>query len=121
MITLKSHGFKFSRPEANYYFDVSFFKNPWRDEKIRNEKSKEKRKKLILGAMTTQPSCDAFVDAVSMMLRTIHNEFPDENIQVAFCCSAGEYRSPAIVELVAEELKKFKINTVISHSKNSKV
>ena len=46
MITLKSHGFKYSRPDTNIVFDVSYFVNPWRDETIRNETNPAQRRKV---------------------------------------------------------------------------
>lgn len=121
MITLKSHGFKYSRPDANYYFDVSYFVNPWREEPIRQQKDPTRRRKMILRHMQLQSKCEDFVNSTTMLLRTVNKLFPDENIKVAFCCSAGEYRSPAIVELVGDELKKLKIPFAIEHSKESKL
>jgi len=121
MITISSHGFKYGRPEANYFFDVSYFKNPWRVDKIRFEKDKEKRKKMILEYMEDQKECDSFINVVGLFLKVLNQSFPEENIKVAFCCSAGEYRSPAIAELVAKELKEFKVKTIINHSKESKL
>ena len=104
MITIISHGFKFSRPEANFVMDVSFFKNPWRDEEIKNEKDEFKRKQLIMKFMKDQEGLELFVDRVSSLLRLLYLIHPNENMVVAFCCSAGEYRSPAIAEMVGEVL-----------------
>lgn len=118
-ITLKSHGFKYSRPDANYVMDVSFFINPWRDKKIRDEQDKDKRKKLIMKFMEEQEGVGQFVSRVSSLLRMLSLMLPDENIQVAICCSAGEYRSPAIVEMISENLGK--VPHTIIHSINSKI
>ena len=119
MITLKSHGHKFSSPECNFKFDVSFFLNPWRDKKIRDEQDKEKRKKLIMKFMEEQEGVGAFVTRVASLLRLLSMMYPDENLQVAICCSAGEYRSPAIVEMISENLGK--VPHTIIHSINSKI
>ena len=121
MITIKSHGFKFSRPEANVVFDVSYFKNPWRDEKIRKEKNEAKRHNMIMKFMEKQDNMAVFIKRVNDLLRYYALFHPDENITVAFCCSAGEYRSPAIAFKVSEELKKLKIDYKLEQSENSKL
>lgn len=119
MITLKSHGHKFSSPECNFKFDVSFFANPWRDKKIREEKDTEKRKQLIMKFMEDQEGAESFISRVSSLLRFLSTILPDENLQVAICCSAGEYRSPAIVEMISTELGKTPHKVI--HSPNSKI
>ena len=119
MITLKSHGHKFSQPECNFKFDVSFFANPWRDKKIREEKDTEKRKRMVMKFMEEQDGVESFVERTASLLRSVHTFFPDENIQVAICCSAGEYRSPAIVEMIAEQMKRSPVTVI--HSPNSKI
>jgi RNase adaptor protein for sRNA GlmZ degradation len=121
MITLKSHGFKYARPEANFVFDVSYFKNPWRDENIRNEKDTELRRMMVVKFMKEQKGCLEFVVHLALMLRHLNNQFPDESIQVALCCSAGEYRSPALVEMLGEVLQEYGVNYQISHSTQSKI
>ena len=121
MVTLKSHGFKYARPEANLVFDVSYFKNPWRDEKIRNEKDHKTRRRLILESMQFQTGMIGFIKLTTQLLMKYDSMFPDENIQVAFCCSAGEYRSPAIVEMVAKEMERLGAKVQIIHNPNSKI
>lgn len=109
MISLKSHGFKYSRPEANVVFDVSYFKNPWREKYIREEKDELKRAKKILAFMKKQDGVENFVKMATDLLIEYDFLFPEEDIRVAFCCSAGEYRSPAMVVMVAELLKRQKV------------
>jgi len=121
MIVIKSHGFKFSRPEANIAIDVSFFKNPWRDENIKNEKDIEKRKKMIMKFMNDQKGVVEFIESVAWMIRNIDKTFPGENVVVALCCSAGEYRSPAMVLLLNDALNRLGIENIISSSLNSKI
>lgn len=125
MIYLKSHGFKFSRPEANVVFDVSYFSNPWRDPEIRKLSSSEsdgkKLKKMIEDYMAKQEGIAAFISSVIEVIEVYNYLYPDENVIVAFCCSAGEYRSPAIVEIVAKDLKRKRIEHQIIHSQFSKI
>ena len=121
MITLKSHGFKFSRPEANFVFDVSYFKNPWRDEEIRNELNRDARKELVVSFMKNQAGVTPFVNNLASLLSVLDTTFEDENIVIALCCSAGEYRSPAMVEMVSKELFVRNVSHKIIHSPNSKI
>lgn len=121
MITVKSHGFKFSRPEANIVFDVSYFMNPWRDAAIRNEEDPKKQKELIMKYMNSQEGYSVFVDKIMNVLNYYILFQEKENIVVAFCCSAGEYRSPAIAMDIAERLKKINVNYKLEQGKNSKI
>jgi Predicted P-loop-containing kinase len=121
MITLQSFGFKYGRPDANIVFDVSYFINPWRDASIREESEPAFRRKKIFNFMMKQEGVAEFVDKVVSLLSTYENAFKGENFQVAFCCSAGEYRSPAIAELVHMALKEIGINSTLKQSKNSKL
>lgn len=114
MITLFSHGFKYGSPRANFVFDVSYLKNPWRDPKLRGS-SVSARKKLrpqMAKFMDAQPEyseyCKKIADVVSMLDRL----FPGEDIRIAICCSAGEYRSPMVVEGVKKLLRKNNIKFV---------
>lgn len=121
MITIKSHGFKFSRPDANFVFDVSYFKNPWRDEDIKNEEDPKKRRMKIINFMTLQPGVADFVTKVAGLIEILHKRFPYENMQIAFCCSAGEYRSPAIVELISDVLTSYAVPHEVEQSVNAKL
>lgn len=122
MITITSHGFKYGRPDANIYFDVSYFINPWRDLKIRKEQDPEKRYKMILEHMLNQENVENMVRYYSYLLSGYEDSFPGENIRVAFCCSAGEYRSPAIAHLVYNKLKKkYKADVELEEGEFSKM
>ncbi len=120
MITLKSHGFKFNRPEANIMFDVSYFKNPWRQENIREELSREGRNQKVIEFMMKQGGVHDMANAIKNIIMKYNELYPDENIQVAICCSAGEYRSPAMVEIV-KKLLPTGFPIIIKHSENSKI
>lgn len=120
MITIRSHGFKFSRPKANIVFDVSYFKNPWRDKEIIEEKSDDSRRKKIMEFMEKQEGVLELCEVICDVIITYNEHFPNENIQIAICCSAGEYRSPAIVEIIGKMLPKDS-QFIINHSENSKI
>ena len=65
MITLLSWGYKFGRPPANFAFDVSFLKNPWRVKELRGAS-----KKTVLKFMKEQKEFEelitAFVNLISI-------------------------------------------------------
>lgn len=71
--------------------------------------------------MDDQDAVVAFVARVESLIRFYNSVLPDENIIIAFCCSAGEYRSPAIVEMVSDELTKTKIKHKTPKNINSKL
>ena len=119
MITLMSWGHKYGNPPANFKFDVSYFKNPWREKEIKNCQDKSERKKKIIKFMKNQEGVETIIVHISEVIAFYSLLFPDEHICVAICCSAGEFRSPAIVELIGKELSKRKIKYDINHSKES--
>lgn len=121
MITIQSFGFKYGKPEANIILDVSYFVNPWRDESIRNEVDPPLRREKIFDFMMKQQGVEPFVQQVVNLLEVYDKLFPQENLQVAFCCSAGEYRSPSIAEIVHDELKKRKVFSQVKPNPNSKI
>jgi len=114
MITLMSWGHKYGNPPANFKFDVSYFKNPWRDKEARHSD-----RETIISFMERQEGVNKFINNLVQMLGDLNEQFEEEEIKVAICCSAGEYRSPAIVELIGKELLKRKIKYAVSHSKES--
>jgi len=121
MITLMSWGFKFSRPEANFSFDVSFLKNPWREKEIRNENNKEFQSKLIKKFMEAQQETMEFATNIVNMIMFLNTYFKDETIKIAICCSAGEYRSPAVCQIVSEMLEEIGVEHLLEQSEQSKL
>jgi UPF0042 nucleotide-binding protein len=121
MITLKSHGFKYSRPEANFIFDVSYFANPWRDKEIREETDVNKRRELIVNFMMIQSGCQELVESIGKLAILLERTFPTENLKIALCCSAGEYRSPAMLMMVGKYLESYRVDYKADYSLESKI
>lgn len=115
MITIKSHGFKFSRPEANLVFDASYLVNPWRKEELRGS-SREK----ILEFMESQEEYTTIVNMIANSISTYNSLWKDSEIVCAICCSEGSYRSPMVVESVAKILKEKGISFKIKHQYNER-
>lgn len=120
MITIRTHGFKYARPEANYYFDVSYLKNPWRNEAIRNAEAGD-RHRLIAEFMNEQTSFKKFVDIIYDLCLMLYIQYPNDHHMIAICCSAGEYRSPAVANQVAYQLECAGVEVKLIKSDNAKV
>ena len=113
MITLMSWGHKFGKPEANFIFDVSFLKNPWREGL--------KDRKAIIQYMVEQKEFDKLIFYFIKIIECYNEFYPNENLVFAFCCSAGEYRSPVVVEILGDLLKEYKVPHKIIQNKYSKL
>ena len=108
MIILKSRGFKFGRPKANFFLDVSYLINPWRIKELRNAD-----KETILAFMKKQKEFGKLIKVFTKLICTYDRLWPEETLVFAFCCSSGKFRSPAVVEMISKELDKRKINYII--------
>jgi RNase adaptor protein for sRNA GlmZ degradation len=96
-LVLTTFGFKYGAPAANYFFDVSFLKNPAREEQwdLFADPDDEMRA-FVLG----QQACQDFLRDVLPLIRTVLR--CDDGVRVAIGCNAGRHRS----RIVAEELSR---------------
>lgn len=115
MIILKSWGFKYGEPEANFKFDVSYLKNPWRTE------LRDSNKKELMEFMEKQNEFETMSIMYSNIIYNLYKMYPDETLIFSFCCSAGEYRSPLMVEKIKDLLNKLNVPSNIKHSSYSKI
>ena len=111
-----SWGFKYGRPPANFAFDVSFLKNPWREKKLRGAD-----KETVLKFMRKQKEFGELINALADVICVYDKLWPKEDLIFAFCCSAGEYRSPIVVEALEQKLAANNITTQIVSNINSKM
>ncbi len=113
-VTLMSFGFKYGPPNANYYFDVGFLKNPAREEKwgFFSKPDPEMSKYLI-----EQDQAREFIERVLPLLEYLSGI--DQNQIFAFGCSAGRHRSSLIVEEIGKRLKNKGIQVNIVHRDNN--
>ena len=58
----------------------------------------------IVQYMEEQPAFYEIVGSIAHFIVTLNRHFPDENIIIAICCSAGEYRSVAVAEAVSKRI-----------------
>lgn len=100
MITLISFGFKYHRPPANNYIDVSFIKNPARQEGwTLFSKIDEKMIEFIRDQDGVSQALENLVNLIMLL------NGKDDDTRFAFGCSAGRHRSPIFVILLETELK----------------
>lgn len=98
-ITLVTFGFKYGLPNTNYYFDVSFVKNPARDSRwsLFSEPNDEMRRFVL-----EQPSAQAFLERVVPLLKTL--VACDDDVRVGFGCNSGRHRSIILASEVERRL-----------------
>jgi len=99
LVKLISFGFKYGLPPANYYFDVSFAKNPARESKwgLFAKEDSEMAKYVLQQEKVTE-----FINLVVPLI--YHLAELDGFQTVAFGCNSGRHRSPIIVNEVARRL-----------------
>jgi len=112
-VTLISFGFKYSLPNANYYFDVGFIKNPARQNKwdFFSEPTDEMRQYVL-----DQENTKSFLEKVEPLL--VFLSTIDQNQVFAFGCNSGRHRSNILVEELSERLNKAGVNTKVIHRDN---
>lgn len=96
-LTLLTFGFKYGMPNSNYFFDVSFVKNPAREERwgLFSRVDDEMRRYVL-----AQPACQAFLDAALQLITVLIDL--DDDVRIGLGCSSGRHRS----WIVAEELQR---------------
>jgi RNase adaptor protein for sRNA GlmZ degradation len=96
-LTILTFGFKYGAPSANYWFDVSFLKNPARESKwnLFSQPSAEMRDFVL-----DQPNCKAFLAAALPLIHVLLT--CDDDVRIGIGCSSGRHRSV----IVADELRR---------------
>lgn len=109
-VKLMSFGFKYGIPNANYYFDVGFIKNPARDPKwsFFSRPDSEMRAFVL-----EQPPVIEFLKYVVPLIKMLA---PLDQTQVfAFGCNSGRHRSYILVEEIARQLKDMGVGNKVVH------
>jgi UPF0042 nucleotide-binding protein len=109
-LVLTTFGFKYGLPNANYFFDVSFLKNPAREERwdLFAEPDDEMRA-FVLG----QQACQDFLRDVLPLIRTVLR--CDDGVRVAIGCNAGRHRSRIVAEELARRLSLEGVGVKLIH------
>lgn len=109
-VTLMSFGFKYGLPNANYYFDVGFLKNPARENKwgFFSNPTDEMRSYVLAQGQTVE-----FLEKIVPLLEYLAHI--DQHQVFAFGCSAGRHRSSIVVEELSRILNNKGIPTHVVH------
>jgi len=109
MIKLMSFGFKYGGPpNANYYFDVGFVKNPARKYGFWSDVDEEMTQ-FVLEQQETRDFIETVIPLIVMLSKV------DQRQIFAFGCSAGRHRSTVIVNAVAKRLIDMGMKIDVEH------
>lgn len=109
-VKLISFGFKYGIPNANYYFDVGFIKNPAREAKwdFFSMPDDDMRAFVLL-----QPSVAEFLKYVVPLIKML--ACLDQAQVFAFGCNSGRHRSYILVEEISRQLIDLDISNKVIH------
>ena len=108
--TVMSFGFKYGLPNANYYFDVAFIKNPAREDTWNFYSCVDKNmEEYILSQNDCKDFLYKLLPLIEKLLEIDHHQI------IAFGCNAGRHRSFVIAEYVYNHLKGRGYDVKIEH------
>lgn len=108
--TIMSFGFKYGLPNANYYFDVAFIKNPAREQKWGFFAPADKEMEQYV---LSQKTAKNFLDRLFPLLETLLDI--DQHQVFAFGCNSGRHRSFIVAEYIYSQLKDREYDVRIKH------
>jgi FkbM family methyltransferase len=109
-VDLITFGFKYGHPKANYYFDVSFLKNPVRQT---GTKLSDPFNDKMMEFIESQPEATKIVNIIVDLIKFLISIDADTAIGIG--CNSGKHRSRAIAEIVQLQLKNDNIYSKIFH------
>jgi UPF0042 nucleotide-binding protein len=109
-LTLLTFGFKYGTPSANYVFDVSFLRNPAREESWSLFDAPDSgMRAFVLG----QQSCTAFLERLVPLLQVLLSF--DDDLRVGIGCSSGRHRSRIVADELRERLEHLGVEVRLVH------
>jgi UPF0042 nucleotide-binding protein len=113
-LTLLTFGFKYGAPGTNNYFDVSFLRNPARENgwSLFDEPSDGMRSFVL-----DQPECREFLAAATPLVRTLVH--CDDDVRIGIGCSAGRHRSRIVAEELASRLRGEGVDVQVVHREDA--
>ena len=109
-VKLISFGFKYGHPRSNYYFDVSFAKNPARQKQwgfFAN--ADEEMEEFVL----EQENVKEFLNKLVPLIITLSKV--DQNQVFALGCNAGRHRSVILVNYIKKKLEEKGVEVYVEH------
>ncbi|GAB4484964.1 MAG: RNase adapter RapZ [Thermodesulfovibrionales bacterium] len=115
-VSLVSFGFKYGVPQnIDLLFDVRFLPNPFFIPALRDLDGRDRR---VSGYVLRNSDTRAFLSKVRGLLSFLIPRYVQEGksyLSIAFGCTGGKHRSPAIVEEIGRTLRKSNIELNIVH------
>lgn len=113
-LTLVTFGFKYGPPGTNHYFDVSFLRNPARDERwsLFDEPTDGMRSFVL-----DQPECRRFVETAVPLIQALVD--CDDDVRVGIGCSAGRHRSRIVADELARLLRSALVDVNLVHREDA--
>ena len=99
-LTLVTFGFKYGPPNTNYYFDVSFLRNPAREEGWSLFSAPDARMRQFV---LSQPLCRQFLESTVPLVRLLLE--CDDDVRIGLGCSSGRHRSVIVAQELARRLE----------------
>ena len=100
-IVVLSFGFKFGLPRANYYFDVTFLKNPAR---LNAATLTSLVDDAMFDYVVSQPEAQKVLDITFELAVTV-SDIPADCV-LAFGCNSGRHRSHVMATALAKRLEE---------------
>ena len=115
-IGLISFGYKYGIPsEADLLFDVRFLPNPYFVKGLKELTGlSPKVKQFVLSKDDTKEFFDKLYPLLDHII-PLYKKEGKSYLTIGIGCTGGQHRSPAIVQEIANRLKKQKLKTTISH------
>jgi UPF0042 nucleotide-binding protein len=109
-VTLVTFGFKYGRPNTNFTVDVSFLRNPAREDRwtLFSEADDEMRAFLL-----AQPAAEELIERIVALLELVAAF--DDDVRLGVGCSGGRHRSRIVSAEIAGRLEARGISTRIVH------
>jgi UPF0042 nucleotide-binding protein len=109
-VTLVTFGFKYGQPNTNYTVDVSFLRNPAREERwtLFSEVDDDMRAFVL-----AQPAAEEFISRLVELIALVAQ--CDDDIRVGIGCSAGRHRSRVVARELSERLEARGIGVSVVH------
>jgi len=106
-ITLQTFGFKYGHPQTNFWFDVSFLKNPVRrpGADLRDSFNEE-----MVEFIRAQNGTNEIVKIICETILLISTF--DDDVRIGIGCNSGRHRSRAIAQIVLEVLNDSTIKLI---------
>lgn len=109
-LTIVTFGFKYGTPNTNYTFDVSFLKNPAREEPWSLfDAPDDAMRRFVL----EQPAARTFLDKLVPLVRVLLGF--DDDLRIGVGCSAGRHRSRIVAAELARRLEAEGVRVRLIH------